>query len=210
MITQNANNKVDGTVGVQCDFGIPVMGRDPSNNTYKFLNTNSAGVLNIINNSKTFATGVKTSATPASNLNPITGVKAANLVLSYNQISATALVAGLYQINPFFICNASVAGAVNFTIIKAGTPLATYAASRIPFTDPYAPAITDFSQGYGFFWHQIVNQPMGNNNFVSYNVQSQKTVYLEAGTYFLLITVDTSITMNAGENFSGFYEFTQL
>lgn len=208
-IQQNSNNRPSGSTAKACDAGIPIMGRTASTGVYEIIKVNTDGSLPVAANGTNLA-GVSTPQTPTTGANPSTGAKAAGTVLAYNFIGASVITAGLYKINPFIIFSGNVLGAVNFTLIKQGSTLDAYAAGRTPFADTYLPTIADFQSGYSFFWHNIVNQAMGGGNNVSYNVNSEKTVYLETGNYYLLITVETSITMNAGAIYSGFYTFTQL
>lgn len=207
-IQQNSNNRPSGSTAKACDAGIPIVGRTASTGVYEILKVNSDGSLPVAANG-TNVTGVITAQAPLIGTNPTTGSIAAGTVIAYNNIGTTISTAGLYKINPFFIASASVLGAVNFTLVRNGT-LDNYISTLTPFTDTYNPAISDFTTGYSFFWHNIVNQTMGGSNVVSYNVNSEKTVYLDAGTYKLLITVETAITMNAGSFYSGFYTFAQL
>jgi hypothetical protein len=208
-ITQVSNNRPAGSTAKSCDAGIPIVGRTSSTGVYEILKVNSDGSLPLAANG-TFITGVPTPQTPNSTANPITGVKAVDLVLGYQAINTSPVTAGIYKINPFFICSATALGAVNFMLIKGGTPLDVYTVSRNPFVDGFAPSINDFNLGYTAFWHNVVNQNMGGNNALAYNRSNELEVYLEAGIYWLLITVHTNITMNAGANYSGFYTFNQL
>lgn len=209
MITQKSNNRPSGSSAKSCDAGIPIVGRTSSTGVYEILKVNADGSLPLAANG-TFVSGVPTPSTPTATANPLTSVKPAGLVLAYNAVNVAPITAGLYEINPFFICNASVAGSVNFMLIKSGTPLDVYATGRAPFTDSFTPGITDFQTGYAAFWHNVTNQALGGNNVLAYNRDNKQSVYLEAGIYWLLIYVHTDITMNAGANYFGFYTFNQL
>lgn len=209
MITQVSNNRPSGATAKSCDAGIPIVGRTSPTGVYETLKVNADGSLPLAANGAP-VTGVPTPQNPTALANPVTGVKPTGLVLAYNAIVGAPIASGLYKINPFFLCNASVLGSVNFTLIKQGSSLDVYATSRVPFVDGYTPAINNFQTGYSFFWHNIVNQAMGGNNAISYNVNSEKIVYLEAGIYWMLVTVETAITMNAGACYLGFYQFAAL
>lgn len=208
-INQVSNNRPSGSTAKACDAGIPIVGRTSSTGVYEILKVNADGSLPLAANG-TFIAGVPTSDSPTAGANPTTGVKAVDLVLAYNLVTPTPLTAGLYNINPFFICNASVLGAVDIMLIKQGSPLDSYTTTRVPFTDGFAPSINDFADGFAVFFNAISNVNMGGNNALAYNRSNQITVYLEAGSYLLLVKVHTAITMNAGAIYSGFYNFTNL
>jgi hypothetical protein len=208
-IQQVSNNRPSGSTAKACDAGIPISGRTSTTGTYEILKVNADGSLPLAANGA-FVTGVPTSETPKAGVNPSTGVKAVDLVLAYDLVTPTPITAGLYQINPFFICNATVLGAVDIMLIKDASPLDSYTAARVPFVDGFSPSISDFAGGFAVFFHNNTNQNMGGNNALAYNRSNETTVYLEAGSYKLLVKVHTAITMTAGAVFSGFYSFNQL
>lgn len=208
-ITQVSNNRPAGSTAKSCDAGIPIVGRTSATGVYEILKVNSDGSLPLAANG-TYVTGVPTPQTPNSTANPVTGVKPVDLVLAYNAIVGSPVTAGLYKINPFFICEATVLGSVNMFLVKQGTPLDLYTLSRNPFVDGFAPLITDLAGGYTAAWHNVANQSIGGNIALSYNRSNELDVYLEAGIYWLLVTVHTNITMTAGANYQGFYTFNQL
>jgi hypothetical protein len=208
-INQVSNNRPSGSTAKACDAGIPIVGRTSSTGVYEILKVNADGSLPLAANG-TFVTGVPTSDSPTAGANPVTGVKAVDLVLAYNLVTPTPLTAGLYKINPFFICSATVLGAVDIMLIKSGSPLDAYTSGRAPFADGFAPTINDFADGFAVFFNANTNINMGGNNALAYNRSNETTVYLEAGSYNLLVKVHTAITMTAGAVYSGFYNFTQL
>jgi hypothetical protein len=208
-INQVSNNRPSGSTAKACDAGIPIVGRTSSTGVYEILKVNADGSLPLAANG-TFVSGVPTSDSPTAGANPTTGVKAVDLVLAYNLVTPTPLTAGLYKINPFFICSATVLGAVDIMLIKQGSPLDAYTSTRAPFADGFAPSIGDFADGFAVFFNSVTNVNMGGNNALAYNRSNETTVYLEAGSYYLLVKVHTAITMTAGAIYSGFYNFTQL
>jgi hypothetical protein len=208
-INQVSNNRPSGSTAKACDAGIPIVGRTSSTGVYEILKVNADGSLPLAANG-TFITGVPTSDTPNSGGNPTTGIKAVDLVLAYDLVTPIPLTAGLYKINPFFICSATVLGAVDIMLIKDGSPLDAYTTGRAPFIDGFSPTITDFADGFAVFFNNVANVNMGGNNALSYNRSNETTVYLEAGSYKLLVKVHTAITMTAGAIYSGFYNFSKL
>jgi hypothetical protein len=209
-IQQVSNNRPSGSAALACDAGIPIVGRTSSTGTYEILKVNADGSLPFASSNGTFVSGVPTSDTPIAGANPTTGIKAVDLVLAYNLVTPTPLTAGVYRINPFFICSATVLGAVDMMLIKAGSPLDAYTATRAAFVDGFSPSITDFADGFAVFFNNVANVNMGGNNALAYNRTNQIDVYLEAGSYELLVKVHTAITMTAGAVYSGFYNFALL
>lgn len=209
-ITQVSNNRPAGSTAKSCDAGIPIVGRTSATGVYEILKVNSDGSLPLAANG-TAVSGVPTASSPSYTANPVTGIKPAKLILAYTQLTPAPITAGMYRINPFFRADlAAAGGSVSFVLIKAGTSLDVYTSSQVPFADAYNPLNNDFLTGYSFFWHNIAMQVVGGTVAVSYNVNTEKTLYLEAGQYWLLTQVDTAINMTAGAVAVGTYEFTAL
>jgi hypothetical protein len=209
MITQNSNNKPSGSTAVQCDAGIPIMGRTADTGVYQIIKVNPDGS---IASPAAYIPNTTDLALPVANpLNPV-GAFAAGIILYYNPSNvgfvADITVAGIYVVRPFFMFQYTVLGAVNFALIQSGTPLDAYAGTRNIGTDSFAPSITDVSQGLGYVWHNIANQQVGGQIGKSvFNNNQQFEIFLEAGIYKLLVTCHTALTTGSPTTYVGFETF---
>lgn len=207
MISQNSNNKPSGSTAVQCDAGIPIMGRTGDTGVYQILKVNADGSLPTP--SVTIPTFPDLISPNATVLAPA-GAKAANLILSYGSFTVNVATAGNFTIRPFFIANLTVLGAVSMYLIKNGTPLDAYTTSRAVGVDSYNPAITDYSSGLAAAFHNIANQFIGVSiakTFITSNIENFN-VYLETGDYKLLVVCHTALTTGSTTVYDGFEIFT--
>jgi hypothetical protein len=209
MITQNSNNKPSGSTAVQCDAGIPIMGRTADTGVYQIIKVNPDGS---IASPAAYIPNTTDLALPVANpLNPV-GVFAAGIILYYNPSNvgfvADVQTAGVYVIRPFFMFQYTVLGAVNFALIQNGTPLDAYVSGRAIGTDSFAPSITDVSQGLAYFWHNVANQQVGGTVAKSVFANNQQfEVFLEVGVYKLLVTSHTALTTGSATTYVGFEVF---
>lgn len=207
MISQNSNNKPSGSTAVQCDAGIPIMGRTGDTGVYQILKVNADGSL------PTPSVTIPTSPdllTPDATVLAPPAAFAANIILSYGNFFVTVATAGIYVIRPFFMAQLSTLGAVNMYLIKQGTSLDAYTTTRGIGVDAYSPAITDFSTGLSAAFHNVANQNIGGQigkTFVQPNT-AQNEFYLETGNYNLLVVVHTALTTVSPTIYCGFEVFT--
>jgi hypothetical protein len=207
MISQNSNNKPSGSTAVQCDAGIPIMGRTGDTGVYQILKVNADGSLPIP--SVTIPTFPDLETPNTTPLAPA-GAKAVNLILSYGSFTVNVATAGNYTIRPFFMAQLTVLGAVNMYLIKQGSVLDAYTTSRAVGVDSYNPAITDYVNGLAAAFHNIANQFIGVNiakTFITSNIENFN-VYLETGDYKLLVVVHTALTTGSTTVYDGFEIFT--
>jgi hypothetical protein len=206
MISQNSNNKPTGSTAVQCDAGIPVMGRTGDTGVYQILKVNADGSL------PTPSVTIPTFPdliTPTANVLAPAGAFAANIIIAYDSGFVTVATAGNFIIRPFFMAQLAVLGAVNMYVIKAGSPLDAYVTTRAIGVDSYAPAITDYSNGLSAAYHNVANQFIGTNigkTFFAANAQTE--FFLEAGDYKLLVVVHTALTTGNSTIYNGYESFT--
>ena len=209
-IQQVSNNRPSGSTALSCDAGIPIVGRTSSTGTYQILKVNADGSLAIGGAASAL---VPYSLTPtAYPLAPV-AAKGVGIIVYYDQVTSAALTAGLYTINPTYqVDTLTVGGAVNFMLIKAGTPLDAYTSTRNVGVDGFTPAATDFQSGCGLFWHNNPLQIISSTNIqgTSNLNTTAKNVYLEAGIYKLLVYVHTAFTNASSTSYIGFTEFTQI
>lgn len=207
MISQDSNNRPSGSTAVQCDAGIPIMGRTSDTGVYQILKVNADGSLPTA--SVTIPTFPDLLTPNATVLAPA-GAKAANIILSYGTFTVNVATAGNFTIRPFFMADLTVLGAVTMYLIKNGSPLDAYTSTRLVGVDSYNPAITDYVNGLAASFHNIANQLIGISTaktFVQSNNQ-QTEYYLEAGDYKLLVVVHTVLTTGATTIYDGFEIFT--
>ena len=211
MISEVNNTRASGSSSIQCDAGVPISGRTSDTGVYNILKVNADGSLptGLVPES---AGNVPYYGTPrASTLNPI-GAFAVNTLVFYESITFAPIVDGLYQIQPQFICASNSAGAVNFALIKTGSAMDTYTTTRVVGTDTFVPSITDFSAGFSAYWDNAVLTAIGSTGSRGTGalVIQQKDVYLDAGSYKLLIWVHTTFTTSSPIIYTGFTTFTKI
>lgn len=207
MIGQNSNNKATGYTAKECDAGIPISGRTGDTGTYEIIKTLPDGTIIV---QQPLADTIIPYAIDALNVGTPGGVLGAGIIVAAQQITSTAINAGLYKITPYYVMDGNAGGAVNIVLFKKGTTIATYAATRTPFTDTFAPSITDMDTGFAYFWHNITMQSIGGTIRTSYNLSLTAETFLEAGEYVLLVYVHTAITQNATSQYIGVQQFTQI
>jgi hypothetical protein len=207
MISQDSNNRPSGSTAVQCDAGIPIMGRTGDTGVYQILKVNADGSL------PTPSVTIPTFPdliTPTVNVLAPAGAFAANIIIAYDGGFVTVATAGNFIIRPFFMANLTVLGAVNMYVVKAGSVLDTYIQSRAIGVDSYTPAITDYVNGLSAAYHNVSNQNIGTNvgkTFVQNNT-AQTEYFLEAADYKLLVVVHTALTTGSTTIYNGYESFT--
>lgn len=207
MISQNSNNKPSGSTAVQCDAGIPIMGRTADTGVYEILKVNADGSLPITTSPPTMLTFPDLITPQAAALAPV-GAFAANIIMGYNAFTVTVATAGIYILRPFFMFQYTVLGAVNMYLIKNGSPLDTYVLTRGVGVDSFAPSITDVANGLSAVFHNITNQQIGGTIAkTQFNNNQQFEFYLETGDYKLLITSHTAPTTGSATVYQGFETF---
>lgn len=212
-IQQVSNNRPSGSNAKSCDAGIPIVGRTSPTGTYEILKVNPDGSLAGAAITPVTSAGVPYSLAPTAYPLAPPALKAAGVIVYYDQFTSTALNAGLYRINPFYLVDTiTAAPAVNIILVKKGSPLDAYCISRNVGIDGFTPAVTDFVGGYGVFWHNLLLETISTANLKgTANLNAtEKIVQLEAGNYALLIYVHTAFTNATPTSYLGFTEFVQL
>lgn len=205
MISQNSNNKPSGSTAVQCDSGIPLIGRTGDTGVYQILKVNADGSLPTP--TVTIPTFPDLITPNAAVLAPA-GAFAANVIMAFGNFSVTVTDAGIYTLRPFFMFQYVVLGAVNMFLVKVGSPLEAYINTRAVGVDSFSPSITDVSQGLSAQFHSIANQQIGGQIAKTlFAVNQQFDFYLEAGNYKLLITSHTAPTTGSATIYQGFETF---
>lgn len=207
MIGQNSNNKATGYTAKECDAGLPISGRTSSTGTYEIIKTLDDGTLIV---QQPLSDSVLPYAMDALNVATPGGAIGAGIIVAKQQITSSAIEAGLYKITPYYVMDGNAGGAVNIVLFKLGTTIATYAATRTPFTDTFAPSITDMNTGFAYLWHSITMQSIGGTMRTAYNLNLTAETFLEAGQYVLLVYVHTAITQNATSQYIGVQQFTRI
>lgn len=215
MISQISNNKPSGYQSIDCDAGIPISGRTASNGSYQILKLSDTGSLLV--QSGIGASGVQYQI--ESNIGTPTGAiggKVAGIFLGDFNVITSAVSSGWYTISPSFIAEAVSGGAVTLLLLKIGSTLETYAGTLAGGTDAFSPSLADISGGgIACIWHTlpltnrlsgtIMSATGGNANTL------EKTVYLEAGAYNLVVVVDTAITTaGSGQIFASLQNLIQV
>lgn len=213
MITQVSNNKPSGQSSKACDAGIPIVGRTSPNGTYEIIKVNADGSLAGAAISPITNAGIPYSLTPSAYPLAPPALKAAGVIVYYNQVTTTALTAGLYRINPFYMVDTLTATpAVNFILVKKGSTLDAYCSSRVVGSDGFTPAVTDFVTGYGALFHNCPLETISTANMKgTANLNAtEKVIQLEAGDYALLVYVHTAFTNATPTSYVGFTEFAKI
>lgn len=208
MIGSNSNNRPSGSTAKSCDAGLPISGRTSSTGEYQILKVGADG--GIITGAPVPDASIPYAPTPRQFLNPIGGALPVDRIVFNQQIISTTIASGVYRINPFYIYEGTAGGSVNFLLIKETTTLNTYAITRNPFVDNWAATVNNYQDGFAGIWHNVAVEEIANNIFLSYNRNNPAEIYLEAGTYRLVVYVHTSISTVNASTFTGFYEFTQI
>lgn len=209
-IQQVSNNRPSGSTAKACDAGIPIVGRTSSTGVYEILKVNADGSLSTGGQP---ITTVPYATTPTAYALAPVGAKGVGVIVYYDTISVTALTAGLYAINPFYLVDTLTAnGNVNFILIKRGSTLDAYTSGRNVGVDAFQPVISDFTTGYSCFWHSNPLQILSSVGAQSTGMlnATRKEVYLEAGVYALCIEVETTFTTASPTTYIGFSEFTKI
>lgn len=201
MINQLSNNKPSGYQSVDCDPGTPISGRTASNGSYQILKVANDGGL--LTNGGVPASDVnyQIEAVPPTPVGSV-GLIATTVIIANNLVVTNAIQAGWYQVSPSIVIESTGAGSVSVMLVKQGSPIEIYASTLILGTDPFALSMaTANGGGMGCVWHNLPLNRIGST--LSYATGGnanvlEKTVYLEAGTYRMVVIVDTAITTTGG------------
>lgn len=208
MINQVSNNKPSGFQSIDCDAGVPIMGRTASDGSYQIFKVNSDGSLPFA--SSLADTGTAYALSPA-NIPSVLGAFAGGVLIDYIDVITTSIDAGAYTISPFYGLNASTSGgAVSIALIKVGSNMDSYTSGLIVGTDAFSPPITIAFGGIAQFWHNLALNPYGSLAGISIatgtnNTILEKTQYLEAGTYKIAVICHTAFTKGNPVSTAGLY-----
>lgn len=202
------NNRPSGSGAKTCDRGLPVSGRTAATGEYQILKVGNDG--GIITGSPVADTGIAYAPNPMQFLNPIGGALPVDRIVFNQTIVNVTIAAGVYRINPFHIYEGTAGGSLNFLLVKELSTLNTYAATRNAYVDNFTPTVNDYNDGFSGIWHNVASEEISNNIFVAYNRNNPLELYLESGTYRLVVFVHTGISTVIGSTFTGFYQFTQI
>lgn len=194
---QNSNNRPAGSNAIQCDAGTPIMGRTSDTGTYQVLKVNADGSI----------AGLPSPVADASvlySLSPgvipsILGAFAGGVAIDYVDVITTSISAGSYTIAPWYGLEATTSGgSISIGLVKVGSNMDTYCTGLNLGTDAYQPPVTLAWNGLAQFWHNIPIEPLGSLAGASFIVGNQqvmaKSVYLETGTYKLIVICHTAFT----------------
>jgi hypothetical protein len=215
MSFSNFNNAdPQGTQLQNCSAGSPIGGID-NNNIFRLLKLTASGGI-------TTSPALDPTTTPyqVESLAPqgtgIIGAKAASLALANFNILSTAVTAGLYTITPFFAIEGNTGGSVNLLLVKNSSNLYTYVLTLAYGTDTWQPTLNDLTLGgLAGVWHNLTMSKIGSGaaSFAlpSNSANMTKNVYLEAGSYSLIVVVDTAITTTGtGNCVAGFQNISNI
>jgi hypothetical protein len=204
MSFSNFNNGYpQGSQLQNCSAGSPIGGID-NNNIFRLLKLTASGGITTSLPLDPTTTPYQIQAVAPQGTGAV-GVKAASLALANFNILSTAVTAGLYSIAPYFVIDANTGGAISLLLVKSGSPLDTYANTLAYGTDPWAPTFADVTLGgLACVWHNLQMSKAGAGS-PSYALPTNaanitKSAYLEAGTYRLIVVVDTAITTTGAGN----------
>jgi hypothetical protein len=141
-----------------CTPGSPVGGLD-SNNIFRLLKLSPDGTAmaasrvspSLYNNSTNVGSAPLT-----------TGIKTANLLLSYSIVINTSLN-GIFEFRPFVNLFLTGSGTINIFFVTSGSAFDTYLSSLVPGTDLLNPTIANLNSGLVQFFHQGQMATSGSN-----------------------------------------------
>ena len=108
MIGQNSNNKATGYTAKECDAGLPISGRTSSTGTYEIIKTLDDGTLIV---QQPLSDSVLPYAMDALNVATPGGAIGAGIIVAKQQITSSAIEAGLYKITPYYVMDGNAGGA---------------------------------------------------------------------------------------------------
>jgi hypothetical protein len=220
MINQQSNNKPSGQQGVECDAGIPIMGRTASN-VYQIVQVDADGKLEVTGGGG--GGGIVVPLTSGFTYQPeqVTLPAAAYIggtVLVYNGLPTGGFTVnvtqpGIYNIRPFFMFRASVNGTINLILIRKGSACDTYTSGRNVGADGYTPLISE-SIGQVAFWTAVptLRASGGQVYKTQFNPSTlpEFNYYLGIGEYKLCIVTNTATTTNDATLLYGFETFYKI
>ena len=211
MSFSNFNNSYPQGAQLQnCSAGTPIGGVDGSN-IFRLLKLTAAGGI---------AQGVpgSTSGTAYFGINPVAdltaalpGLKAVNTIMARSLVIPTAISAGLYNIKPAFSQEQNPGGAVTIILSRVTSLLDNYASTLVTGNDGFNPTAPQVANGLYGIWHNIAMANFAGAPAVAVdNTFVPQTLYLDAGTYNLIVIVHTAFTTTSQSTLAGFEQFTQI
>jgi hypothetical protein len=211
MSFSNFNNSFpQGSQLQNCSAGSPIGGVD-SSNIFRLLKLTAAGGI---------AQGVpgSTTGTTYFGINPVAditaaapGLKAVNTIMARSLVIPTAISAGLYNIKPAYSQEQNPGGAVSIILTRLTSVLDNYASTLITGTDAFNPSAAQVANGLFGIWHNVSMQRFAGATALAVdNTFIDQTLYLEAGTYNLIVICHTAFTTTTQATLAGFEQFTQI
>ena len=215
MSFSNFNNGYpQGSQLQNCSAGSPIGGID-ANNIFRLLKLTASGGVTTSPALDPTTTPYQIQALAPQGTGAV-GLKAASLALANFNVLSTAVTAGLYSIAPYFAIEANTGGTINLLLVKSGSSVDTYANTLAYGTDPWAPTFNDIANGgLAGAWHGLQMSRIGSGD-ASFALPTNaanltKTIYLEAGTYRLIVVVDTALTTTGiGRSSAGFTSIANI
>ena len=215
MSFSNFNNSYpQGSQLQNCSAGSPIGGID-NNNIFRLLKLTASGGITSSPPLDPTTTPYQIQALAPQGTGAV-GLKAASLALANFNVLSTAVTAGLYTIAPYFAIDANTGGSISLLLLKSGSVLDTYANTLAYGTDPWAPVFNDVAAGgLAGAWHNLQMNKIGTGA-ASFALPTNsenltKTIYLEAGTYRLIVVVDTALTTTGtGSAIGGFTSIANI
>ena len=197
---QNSNLRPDGSTAIQCDAGTPIMGRTSTTGTYQIMKVNADGTIAGLPSPIADAS-VFYSLTPNPYASPL-GAMGGGTAIAYADIITTQISAGSYIISPQYVVQATTTGgSVTMILVKVGSVLDAYCNSLNLGTDAFTPNTGNVSNGFAQIWHNVPLMELGTIAGVSTTTANanvlNKSVYLESGTYKLLVICHTAFTIGS-------------
>lgn len=196
-ISTNSNAKKAFYSETGCATGVLIMGQTKDGNaTYVPIGVDLNGNLFVTNGQAVYA-GFTPPETPQTITIPL-GLKAAGILLGYVSIGSFTAQEQIVQTVPNLVLEANAGGSVSFVLIKDGTALDAYTATRVVGVDSWNPPAATFVGGNIAIWYNIAMSAIGAGGlkFSTPNAQQDKFVQVQDNTYKLAIIVDTAITIN--------------
>ena len=199
-ITQNSNNKPSGFVGRECDAGTPISGKTDSN-IYQILKVNNDGTLPLNN----YVGGVLISQPNYT----VTAVGALGNNTFIGKSFCGVLNGGTYKINPTFIYQGTVAGAISFILYQQNSALDNYV-SGLTEGNTFSAGFNDLNNGLYGYWHDSAVQNFGGGLSIAYNRNNTLEVNLQTGAYFVAMVSNASVTISVVGGHFGCYELVKI
>ena len=189
-------------------IGTPVMGVN-ENNVYNILNTNLQG--NLITGGKYVnPSDVSYIGSNPGIIGTVASTPANNTFINYQVITQNSIEEGVYSVNPTYLYIAGGAGgAITFVLGKVGSSFDSYVSSLTP-GNAFNPGMSPLLDGFFGCWDSVPVVLLGTTLAHTTRVDNSKQIYLETGSYFIVIVTKTGVNFGGGNTLVGFYEFNRI